>query len=107
MSNQTYRHIFQPRIDEPQHAWDKTPQHAPHAKVMETLVVPESPTFRYGAGMYVYVHDHAYETNPLAARECVITDCTNQPLEIKVAPCNHPEQEFTVCADRLSAPIYV
>lgn len=100
-------HTFNPSTDEPQHTRDKTPQHALQAHVMETLLIPESPAFRYGAGMYVYVHDHAYETNPLSALECLIMDVTNQPLEIKVAPCNHPEQAFTVCADKLSAPIYV
>jgi hypothetical protein len=107
MSSQTYHHTFTPATDEPMHAQDKTPHHAQFAHVMETLLVPESPTFRYGVGMYVYVHGHAYETNPLSALECVITDVTNQPLEITVAPCNHPEQAFTVCADKLSAPIYV
>lgn len=74
---------------------------------METLVEPVSPTFQYEVGQFVYVHDHAYETNPLAARECVIVSVEAAPLDIVVAPCNHPEEAFSVPQDRLSAPIWV
>lgn len=101
------RHTFDPETDEPTHWRDLRPSHADRARVMETLVEPESPFFRYSVNQYVYVHSHAYETNGLDARECRIIDVTNQPLEITVAPCNHPEQAFTVSADKLSAPIYV
>jgi len=74
--------------------------------VMETEGHPRSADFQYQPGMYVYVHDHAYETNPLAALECLIIDVTNAPLEIVVETCNG-ERMFTVAQDKLSAPIWV
>lgn len=74
---------------------------------METLVEPETPFYRYQVGMFVYVHEHAYETNALAAKECVIINVDNAPLAIMVHPCNHPELAFEVSQDKLSAPIYV
>jgi len=98
---------FNAKTDEPVHALDRKVFHAPGVHVMETLGEPLSPFFTYQPGMYVYVHDHALETNPLAAQECVIEDVTNAPLEIVVAPCNHPEAAFTVSQDKLSAPIWV
>lgn len=101
------KHTFDPATDEPQHTREPKPFHAPFVKVMETLGEPESPFFRYSVGQYVYLHSHAYETNGLDALECVIVDVSRQPLEIKVSPCNHPEDVRTVCADKLSAPIYV
>jgi hypothetical protein len=101
------RHEFEPATDEPQHVRDRKPFHADRAKVMETLIEPTSPTFAYQPGMYVYVHQGAYNTNPLDAQECLITDVDNAPLAIVVAPCNHPEQAFEVRQDQLSAPIYV
>lgn len=100
-------HTFNPQTDEPTHWRDKRPAHADRARVMETLVEPESCHFRYAVGMYVYVHSHAYETNGLDARECLITNVDNAPLAIMVQPCNHPEQAFEVSQDKLSAPIYV
>lgn len=101
------RHKFNPATDEPLHVRDQRPSHGINARVMETLVEPVDPGFRYAPGMYVYVHDHAYETNGLSALECLITNVDNAPLAIMVQPCNHPEQAFEVCQDKLSAPIYV
>lgn len=98
---------FDPATDEPLHALDRSPFHTASVHVMETLGEPLSPIFTYRPGMYVYVHDHAYETNPLAAQECCIQDVSNAPLEIVVYPCNRPDQAFTVAQDKLSAPIWV
>jgi hypothetical protein len=92
--------------DEPQHTRDHKPFHQDHAKVMETLIEPVSAHFQYVVGQYVYVHQHAYETNDLSARECCIVDVTNAPLEITVRPCNSDEL-ITVAQDKLSAPIWV
>lgn len=82
------------------------PYPAQGVHVMETEGHPATATFEYAAGMYVYVHPHAYETNPLAVRECLIVDTTNAPLEIVVQPCNSDEM-ITVSQDKLSAPIWV
>lgn len=82
-------------------------QHANVTHVMNTLVEPVRATFEYQVGQYVYVHSHADEHNPLDALECCIDDVTGAPLAIIVTPCNHPEAQFTVCQDRLSAPIQV
>lgn len=89
------------------HQFDRLPSHEDYAHVMETLVLPRTPFEQYHPGQFVYVHDHAYETNGLAARECVIVNVDNAPLEIVVHPCNHPEQAFVVAQDKLSAPIEV
>lgn len=79
-----------------------------HTYVMQTLVEPDHrATFRYQVGQYVFVHRHAIETNSLDALECRIEDVTAAPMEIIVAPCNHPEQAFSVSQDKLSAPIWV
>lgn len=83
------------------------PYGAASVHVMETEGHPLSPTYEYQVGQYVYVHPHAYETNPLAARECLIVNVDNAPLAIMVQPCNHPEETFEVTQDKLSAPIYV
>ena len=99
-------HRFDPATDEPSHVRDTEPTHAPYAHVMDTLIQPPA-GFAYQPGMFVYVHDHAYETNPLAAYECCIDDVSGAPLEIVVHPCNHPEKAFRVPQDRLSAPIWV
>lgn len=93
--------------DEPVHTRERKPFHVPSVHVMETMGEPLSPVFAYHPGMYVYVHNHAFETNPLAAQECCITDVSNAPLEITVYPCNRPDQAFTVAQDKLSAPIWV
>lgn len=98
--------MLEHHIPEPQHTRELRPFHQAYAHVMETLAMPLSATFRYEVGMYVYVHEHAYETNSLSAQECVIEDVTNAPLEITVRPCNG-ETAFTVCQDKLSAPIWV
>lgn len=87
-------------------ARETRPYATPGVRVMETEGHPVSPYFQYAPGMYVYVHDHAYETNPLAARECCVIDVTNAPLEIVVQPCNSDEL-ITVSQDKLSAPIWV
>lgn len=94
------------RIREPERQYDHAPSHAAGAHVMETLVEPASPLYLYQAGQYVYVHQHAYETNALAAQECLILDTTNAPLEIVVQPCNS-DDSFVVAQDKLSAPIIV
>ena len=94
-------------LNAPRHQFDHAPSHAERARVMETLVEPMTPLYQYQVGQYVYVHEHAYETNALAARECLIVDMSNAPLAIMVQPCNHPEQCFEVAQDKLSAPIYV
>jgi hypothetical protein len=101
------RHAFEPSTDEPLHVRDTRPIHADNARVMETLVEPVSADFRYSVNQYVYVHEHAYATNPLDAVECRVLDVTAQPLEIVVTPCNRPDVKWTVSADKLSAPIYV
>lgn len=98
---------FNPEESGPQHAYDHHVTHAPYARVMETLVEPANPHFQYQPGMYVYVHDHAFNENPMDALECVIDDVTGAPLEIVVTPCNHPELTRTVRQDQLSAPIWV
>lgn len=100
-------HTFNPATDEPAHAYDRKISHAPSAHVMETMVEPMDPHFRYQPGMYVYVHTEAFNTNPLDALECRIDDVTKAPLEIVVTPCNHPELTRTVRQDQLSAPIWV
>lgn len=96
-----------PGLAMPSHARDARQEHAPFARIMETLIEPESPTYQYLPGMYVYVHSHACETNGLDARECLIVNTDRAPLEIDVHPCNHPEEIFTVSQDKLSAPIWV
>lgn len=98
---------FDAETDEPTHTREHNPFHAPFVHVMETLGEPLTPLFQYAPGQFVYVHDKAYETNPLAARECCIQDVTGAPLEIVVYPCNRPDQAFTVAQDKLSAPIMV
>lgn len=95
------------KITEPAHQFDHKPFHADRAHVMETLIEPTTCLFPYAVGMYVYVHDHAYETNALSALECRIENVDLAPLEIVVTPCNHPERTFTTSQDKLSAPIYV
>lgn len=100
-------HTFNPDTDEPAHAYSRTVTHAPFAHVMETMVEPTDCHFQYMPGMYVYVHEHAMNTNPGDALECCIEDVTGAPLEIIVTPCNHPEQTFTARQDQLSAPIWV
>lgn len=84
----------------------KAPYAAPSVRVMETEGHPVTPYFQYDPGQYVYVHEHAYETNPGAARECLILDVTNAPLEILVRPCNS-DDTFIVSQDKLSSPIHV
>lgn len=100
-------HTFNPTTDEPGHAYDHTVTHAPYARVMETLVEPDSCHYAYAVNQYVYVHGSAYNTNPLSALECRIVNVDNAPLEIMVQPCNHPEQTFAARQDQLSAPIWV
>lgn len=87
-------------------AYADKPYAADGVHVMETEGHPLDCHFRYAPGMYVYVHQHAYETNPGAAQECCIVDVTNAPLEIIVRPCNSDET-ITVAQDKLSSPIYV
>lgn len=79
--------------------------HADVTHVMGTLIEPVKP-YMYLVGQYVYVHQRAYETNPLDARECRIEDVSGAPLEIVVRPCNSDEL-LTVAQDKLSAPIVV
>lgn len=98
---------FDPEATGPQHAYDHNVTHAPFAHVMETLVEPPNATFQYQPGMFVYVHEHAYNRNPMDAVECCVEDVTGAPLEIVVTPCNHPELTRTVRQDQLSAPIWV
>lgn len=93
-------------VDTSPRARETAPFHTSSVHVMETLGEPQTPYFRYEVGMYVYLHDHAYEVNPLAARECMVEDVVNAPLEIIVRPCNSDEL-ITVAQDRLSAPIRV
>lgn len=81
--------------------------HADVTHVMGTLTEPVSPFYRYHAGQYVYVHQSACNHSELDALECYITDVSGAPLEIKVFPCNHPEDVRTVRQDQLSAPIEV
>lgn len=92
-------------IPEPVHQRDARPYATQGVHVMETEGHPVSPLFQYEPGMYVYVHAHAYETNPLQARECCVVDVVNAPLEITVRPCNSDET-ITVSQDKLSAPIW-
>lgn len=82
-----------------------TIQHADHTVVMGTLVEPVAP-YVYSVGQYVYVHPHAFETDDLAARECMVENVDRAPLEIVVRPCNSDEL-ITVTQDKLSAPIWV
>lgn len=100
-------HKFDPKTDEPQYANAHHIVHADYARVMETMVEPRDPHFQYQPGMYVYVHEKAFNTNGLDALECCIDDVTGAPLEIVVTPCNHPELTRTVRQDQLSAPIWV
>lgn len=100
-------HAFNPDRDEPAHSYDRHVTHAPYAHVMETMVEPVDPYFRYLPGMYVYVHEHAANRNPIDAVESVIIDVSRAPLAIMVHPCNHPEQAHEVRQDQLSAPIWV
>lgn len=100
-------HTFDPVTDEPEFAYSRKIHHKPYARVMETMVEPVDAHFQYQPGMYVYVHGHAFNTDPGDALECCIEDVTNAPLEIIVTPCNHPELTRAVRQDQLSAPIWV
>lgn len=100
-------HTFDPNTSEPQHANAQRPYHCNVCRTMETMGVPNNSDFRYVPGQFVYVHEHAYNTNPMDALECVIEDVTDAPLRILVTPCNHPELSHYVRQDQLSAPIMV